>query len=329
MRITFTSPSQKSRQLILDCPATATSDLLTERNSVLHLATGDVTIQSTWFSGACIIVSYWDIKKPSPISINCDCFCWILNFVIDGELAIQLSKKELALKAGRYHTFYSTLLNVDISSKCKSQMLSICLKKSFIEKLLGNNQLPAPFESNGDKHFTLITKGTYQNSSLSLLVNGLLNADQPVYIKRIFLEAKILELLSTQLLYLESRVDQTEIFSADDRARLQEAKMLIAQDLRSPCSLTELSRKTGLNDFKLKKGFKILFGNTVFGYLAELRMDAAYKLLQEGERVGIVAETVGYKNAHHFTAAFKKRFNVLPSQVLRLLLIMVNVACYV
>jgi AraC-like DNA-binding protein len=327
MRITFTSPSQKTGQLTLDCSATTTGDQLTERNSVLHLATGDVTIQSTWFGGACIIVSHWDVKKPSPISINCDCFCWILNFVIDGELAVQLSKKELVLTAGRYHTFYSTLLNVEISGKCNSQMLSICLKKSFIEKLLSNNQLPAPFKSDGDKHFTLITKGSYHNSPLSLLVTGLLNADQPAYIKRIFLEAKILELLSTQLLHLESRVEQTEIFNADDKARLQEAKMLIAQDLRSPCSLIELSRKTGLNDFKLKKGFKILFGNTVFGYLAQLRMNTAYKLLQNGERVGIVAETVGYKNAHHFTAAFKKRFNVLPSQVIRLLLIMVNVAC--
>lgn len=327
MRITFTSLSQKTGQLTLDCPVASSGDQLTEHHSALHLATGDVTIQSTWFSGACIIVSHWDVKKPSPININCDCFCWILNFVIDGELAVRLPQKELPLKRGRYHTFYSTLLNVDIGSKCKSQMLSICLKKNFMEKLLGNNQLPDPFESDRNKHFTLIAKGSYHNSPLSLLVNGLLNADQPAYIKRIFLEAKILELLSLQLQQLEQRNDQTEIFNADDRARLQEAKMLIAQDLRSPCSLIELSRKTGLNDFKLKKGFKTLFGNTVFGYLAELRMNTAYQLLQEGERVGIVAETVGYKNAHHFTAAFKKRFNVLPSQVFRLLLIMVNVAC--
>ncbi|MDN3582800.1 helix-turn-helix transcriptional regulator [Mucilaginibacter flavus] len=314
---------------MLECPPASDIGRLIEQNSTLQLPNGDITIQSTWFGGACIIVSQWDIKKPSPITIKCDCFCWMMNFMMDGELALGLSKKELALKAGRYHTFYSTLLNVDISGKCKSQMLSICLKKDFIEKLLGHHLLPLQLESDIEKHFTLITKGTYHNSTLMLLVNGLLNADQPPYIRRIFLEAKILELLSLQLQQLENSNNTIAIFNADDKARLQEAKMLIAQNLRSPCSLIELSRKTGLNDFKLKKGFKTLFGNTVFGYLAELRMNTAYKLLQDGERVGVVAETVGYKNAHHFTAAFKKRFNVLPSQVIRVLFVLMNLACCV
>lgn len=77
----------------------------------------------------------------------------------------------------------------------------------------------------------------------------------------------------------------------------------------------ELAHKCGLNDFKLKSGFKQLYGNTVFGYLGNLRMEVALRLLKEQKSVRLVAEEIGYKNPQHFTAAFKKKYGVLPSQV--------------
>jgi AraC-like DNA-binding protein len=165
----------------------------------------------------------------------------------------------------------------------------------------------------------LLTTDAHLTGRVGTLINDILNAEQSAYIKRIFLEAKILELLSLQLEQLENRQTAPENFNHQDKARLLEAKNLVENNIKKPCSLIELSRKTGLNDFKLKKGFKALFGHTVFGYLGELRMNMAHKLLQEGQSVSIVAETVGYKNAHHFTAAFKKRFSMLPSQINRLL----------
>lgn len=139
---------------------------------------------------------------------------------------------------------------------------------------------------------------------------------QPDYINRIFLEAKILELLSLQLEHLNRKQAAPKSFSQDDVQRLHQAKALIEANIKSPCSLIELARKTGLNDFKLKKGFKTLFGNTVFGYLADIRMETAYQLLQQGQSVHDVAENIGYKNAHHFTAAFKKKYHLLPSNIL-------------
>jgi AraC-like DNA-binding protein len=44
-------------------------------------------------------------------------------------------------------------------------------------------------------------------------------------------------------------------------------------------------------------------------------MDTAYALLQTHKSVNEVAEIVGYKYAHHFTDAFKKKYNMLPSRV--------------
>ncbi|WP_256441273.1 helix-turn-helix transcriptional regulator [Chitinophaga sp. HK235] len=70
------------------------------------------------------------------------------------------------------------------------------------------------------------------------------------------------------------------------------------------------------NDFKLKKGFKEMFGNTVFGYMNQVRMEKAKLLLLEGKNsIADISFTVGYKNPQHFTAAFKKHFGYLPSEL--------------
>jgi AraC-like DNA-binding protein len=59
-----------------------------------------------------------------------------------------------------------------------------------------------------------------------------------------------------------------------------------------------------------------LFGTTVFGYLTDIRMQEARRLLvDEKLYVGEVAERMGYQQPHHFTAAFKRKFGVLPKKI--------------
>ena len=81
-------------------------------------------------------------------------------------------------------------------------------------------------------------------------------------------------------------------------------------------SIAELSRKAGINQMKLKTGFKQLFNTTVFSYLHFIRIQEARRLLtEENMHVNEVAFRIGYKHPHHFTVAFKKHFNVTPIQL--------------
>ncbi|WP_184548814.1 helix-turn-helix transcriptional regulator [Mucilaginibacter sp. FT3.2] len=324
MRITFTSPSQKNEALAIECPEDYSSEQLPERSFELPLLFGELHLRQNLLNGASIILTELDVKKTSKVKIVCDGFCWIMNFVIGGEAEINIQGKEFKLTDGRYHTFYTSLFNADICCRHKCRLLTICLSRNFIKKIFGGDELPHRSMGNVEGQITSITKGIYLKGRLEHLLNDILNAGQQSYIKRIFLEAKILELLSYQLQQLENSPAPAENLNTDDKARLHEARLLVEQNLKTPCSLIELSRKTGLNDFKLKKGFKILFGNTVFGYLGELRMTTAYQLLQNGQRVSTVAETVGYRNPHHFTAAFKKRYKILPSQVMQMVFLLIN-----
>lgn len=80
----------------------------------------------------------------------------------------------------------------------------------------------------------------------------------------------------------------------------------------------ELAQTVGLNEFKLKNGFRQIFGTTVFKHLHNCRMEKARQLLEEGNyTVTQVAWTVGFANRGDFAAAFRRKFGVNPSIYLR------------
>lgn len=151
------------------------------------------------------------------------------------------------------------------------------------------------------------------------VIHDILHCPFHALMKKVYLEAKVTELLIMQL----SQFDQQQadepsrsVLRSGDAERILFVKQLIEDNIQEPCTLLELAGKAGLNDFKLKKGFKEMFGNTVFGYMSHVRMDRAKTLLLEGQHsIAEVSFLVGYKNPQHFTAAFKKSFGYLPSEL--------------
>ncbi len=136
--------------------------------------------------------------------------------------------------------------------------------------------------------------------------------------RKIYLEAKILELLTLQMDQgeLTAPAQKSEQMGRKDVEKLFYVRDLLTQNPQQPFSLHEISEMAGLNDFKLKKGFKQLFHTTVFGYLTDIRMEKAKEMIIEGEpAIAEIAYTIGYKNPQHFTAAFKRKFGCLPSSL--------------
>ncbi|GEP90276.1 AraC-type DNA-binding protein [Chitinophaga terrae (ex Kim and Jung 2007)] len=139
-------------------------------------------------------------------------------------------------------------------------------------------------------------------------------------VKKLFFHSKALELLALQCDQLENNILEyprgKEGISAQDMERLYYARELVINNIQQPYSLAQLSKKVGLNEFKLKSGFKALFNNTVFGYLNEHRLDIARQMIQEGKQsMTAIAEEAGYSSPQHFSNAFRKRFGVTPLQI--------------
>ena len=149
------------------------------------------------------------------------------------------------------------------------------------------------------------------------IVSDLLHCELAGSLRSIVLEAKILEFLALQLDMLVKEKDlvvQSD-FKKSDRDTLFSLREYLERTYHQDHSLRSLSRQFGLNEFKLKKGFKSLFKTTVFEFIHELKMDHARHILISGEKfVSEVSGMVGYKNPNHFSTAFKKRFGVNPAK---------------
>jgi AraC-like DNA-binding protein len=134
----------------------------------------------------------------------------------------------------------------------------------------------------------------------------------------VYYHGKILEVLS---LYFSSRTPDTEScpFLNDEETvrKIKHAKEHLLKNLEAPPGLKELAKWAGLNEYQLKVGFKEIYGNTVYGYLLDHKLDHARGLLDTGKfQVNEVAYQIGYTNPSHFIAAYRKKFGVTPKKYL-------------
>lgn len=135
-------------------------------------------------------------------------------------------------------------------------------------------------------------------------------------LKTLFVKAKTIKLLMLQLEQLEHiNLKQKVSIRPNDLRKINHAKQLIDENMSTPLSLGELARRTGLNDFKLKKGFKEVYGFTVFGYLTDVKMREAKKLLlREQYSITEIATICGYRQVQNFSTAFRKKFDITPDK---------------
>lgn len=99
-----------------------------------------------------------------------------------------------------------------------------------------------------------------------------------------------------------------------DIEKLRRVQEMLIHHPDTVVSLKNLAREMAMNEFKLKDGFKRLFGTPVFKFLFEERMKKARHLLSETDKpIGEIAVLVGYKNVASFSAAYRKRFGYPPS----------------
>lgn len=131
-----------------------------------------------------------------------------------------------------------------------------------------------------------------------------------------YLEAKVTECLSLFMRETEGKEPvNAKIVGFSDRDKIYQARDIICSEYLNPPSLHDLALRVGTNECTLKAGFKEAFRTTVFNYLFDYRMNIAiHYLLDTNKSIGEVAGLVGYEHQAHFCTAFKRKFNVTPSE---------------
>lgn len=176
-------------------------------------------------------------------------------------------------------------------------------------------QLPLPLQRWIDKKTVepFLNTGT-TTANMQAILKQILNCPYQGLMAQIYLESKALELFVLQLEQLTAKSIPSGIaLPKADIDRIHHAKKILIDNFENPPSLLDLARQVGLNDHKLKQGFRHCFGTTVFGYLRTYRMEQAKHLIAESHlTLAGVAQSIGYNSPSRFCDAFKRQFGMTP-----------------
>ncbi|NDE09768.1 MAG: AraC family transcriptional regulator [Chitinophagia bacterium] len=201
-------------------------------------------------------------------------------------------------------------------------LLSFSFKPGYLTQFVrGKKQLTLSDEVLSFTHTSSFSKTLPLYGKIRKAIEALLNHTYSDSLENIFINAQ------TQILLLYSMDcmfgDNEKIFTckflanADDREKISKAREVLLQHIGEPLTIKELSRKVAINECYLKKGFKELFGTTIFDFYQSQRMEhAKYLLYDKGLSVTEVSLMLGYSSISHFSTAFKKHTGIKPCELL-------------
>jgi AraC-like DNA-binding protein len=245
------------------------------------------------------------------------------KFLLKGQVRIQLSKSERFDLRERDYLLWSktdsTLTSrYYLGNRTEQQFFDACYSKEMLLPLL--QAFPSLEEFLGSatdlaiRH--KINRRAYSSPEMTKIVYDLLRCPFNEKLRKLYFENKVNDLLFEILVQVFEEYPRGEKLDRTDREAIYRARDLIESDISRHFTLKELARQVNLNEFKLKSGFKMLFGMGTFECLMRARMEEARILLLETDKpLKEIAAITGFEYLTNFIAAFKKYFGYTPGEL--------------
>ncbi len=221
----------------------------------------------------------------------------------------------------RHVLLYNTLkkLPVNLELRSKSWVISVLISIEKFHSLFSQEAAYIPFLSDENKAKKYYDDGQ-TTPQMALVLNQILNFNVNSSIKNLYVKGKVYELLS--LFFNTNDESNNEkcpfLIDEDYVQKIKKAKDIVISRMVDPPSLQELADEVGLSLKKIKEGFKQIYGDSVFSFLFNYKMEYARKLLETNTvNVNEVGLQVGYSTSSHFIAAYKKKFGITPKKYIQ------------
>ena len=166
-----------------------------------------------------------------------------------------------------------------------------------------------------------MNKKCYRDKELNpneiMVLNQIFHYGLHSSLEKLYTKGKVYELISLYFHKSDNEGAQNCPFLEDEVnvEKIQKAKSILIERMTEPPSLNELSNMINLSLAHLKEGFKHIYGETVYAYLLNYKMEFARRLLATKKyNIAEVSFEVGYSTPSHFIAAFKKKYGVTPKR---------------
>lgn len=228
---------------------------------------------------------------------------------------------QLQLSADKSLLFYNPLqhlpLNIEVAPGSQLVFLYITVEKLHSLFVAESDEIAFLNSENIDQKFYA---DVIPSPALMVVIGQFFQNNLGGHALSLFYKAKVYEIFARYFNREEGiDVEQCPFLKDEENvARVREAKQIIVERYSNPPTIKELSGEIGLNEYRLKAGFKNIYGKTVFQFLNDYRLDVARKILDEGTTlVNDTAYQIGYANPSHFIGAFRKKFGVTPKKYLQ------------
>ena len=208
------------------------------------------------------------------------------------------------------------ILPINLEIQPKTTLVSLLISIEKFHSLFSKESGYIPFlsdENSNKKYYD----DTEIKPTVSIVLQQIINSNINSSIRDLYVKGKVYELLSLHFQQEENTEGEYCPFLVDEQnvLKIRKAKEIIISRMAEPPSLQELANEIGLNIKKLKEGFKQIYGDTVFSFLFDYKMEHARRLLESNQfNVNEVGVKIGYSTASHFIAAFKKKFGTTPKK---------------
>ncbi len=245
-----------------------------------------------------------------------------LHFGLQGSYDFSFSQLDGSFSLSGHHNniMYSDGLEIEVANKShRIETFGVNFDTDlFIELGQNGNEPLKRFTDKVVGRQNAILSNEWRTNSFKIqqVIQEIIHSAFQDTLQDLFLLSKSIELLVLQAEMYEKRSSNQFIKSERDKRKLIEAKELISARIDDPPTIVELSRLIGINEYKLKKGFRELFGTTIFGYIHNKRMSLAKRLLLGTDMSAKeIAYETGYSSPQHFSNAFKKKFGITPNRI--------------
>lgn len=231
----------------------------------------------------------------------------------EGRYALEVSEENSLLL---YNTQVDLPLNLILNTN--SWMVSVVMTIRKFHSLFSKEANYIPFLSAENKDKKYYSQEAV-SPAIAVVLSQVMNYNLHRSVKGLYIKGKVYELIS---LYFnksqDADVEQCPFLVDEDNVkRIRRAKEIVISRMAEPPSLQELSDEIGLSLKKLKEGFKQIYGDSVYSFLFDYKMEYARKMLESGKHnVNEVGLKVGYSTSSHFIAAFKKKYSTTPKKYL-------------
>jgi AraC-like DNA-binding protein len=196
-------------------------------------------------------------------------------------------------------------INIEVDANYLNGLFDLSEKSPVLQSLLQNTQ-PLLFEQ-------LIYP------SLQRIVDEIVTATVDETFELFFLRVKAEELICRLLIELEKRDEKhLSALNMRDIQTIYKVKEQMLEHLETPPVIDELASYANMSPSKLKRLFRQIFGNSIFIYYQDFRMNEAARLLKEEKlSVSDVGYRLGFVNLSHFSRVFEEHIGMKPKQYSR------------